>query len=228
MSKPGSVSASALNDLADGSLLDVDQFVENAISQEARAIDAIPRSNPFGAVTELIYQSCNQKRGKLITTGVGKAGEVAGKMAKTFCSTGTPAIFLHPLEAVHGDLGVVAENDVLLALSNSGQTREILELISLARKFITNMPIITMTGAADSPLAEMADEVLFTGGQDEICPLGLTPTTSTTIMSVVGDILICLQVKRNKFTKADYAVRHHGGYLGAKALYSIQNFKDGE
>ncbi len=210
----------------DAELTDADQFVEEAISAEAQAIQAIPRSNPFGPVTELIYQSCNRGNGKIITTGVGKAGEVAGKLAKTFCSTGTPAIFLHPLEAVHGDLGVIAEHDILLALSNSGQTREILELIGLTRKFISHMPIITVTGHEDAPLAEMADHALFTGGQPEICPLGLTPTTSTTVMSVIGDILVCLQLKRNRFTKADYAVRHHGGYLGAKALYAVENGED--
>ncbi len=207
----------------DAELTDADQFVEDAIMAEAQAIQAIPRNNPFGPVTELIYQTCNRGNGKIVTTGVGKAGEVASKLAKTFCSTGTPAIFLHPLEAVHGDLGVIAEHDILLALSNSGQTREILELIGLSRKFITDMPIITVTGHGDAPLAEMADYALCTGGQPEICPLGLTPTTSTTVMSVIGDILVCLQLKRNRFTKADYAVRHHGGYLGAKAIYAVEN-----
>ena len=224
MSKPGPASPAP----SDNEVLeDLDRFVDEAIRDEARAIEAIPRGNPFGPVTELIFEACNRRRGKIITTGVGKAGEVAGKLAKTFCSTGTQAVFLHPLEALHGDLGVVAENDVLLAFSNSGQTREILELITLAKKFITSMPIIVVTGNRETPLAEIADHVLDTGGQPEICPLGLTPTTSTTVMSVVGDLLICLQVKRNKFTTADYAVRHHGGYLGAKALYSIQDFKDG-
>ena len=206
----------------DVELADADQFVEEAISAEANAIQAIPRNNPFGPVTELIYQCCNRGNGKIVTAGVGKAGEVAGKLAKTFCSAGTPAIFLHPLEAVHGDLGVIAEHDVLIAFSNSGQTREILELISLARKFVSHLPIIIVTGKSDAPLVDLADHVLFTGGQPEICPLGLTPTTSTTVMSVIGDILVCLQLKRNRFTKEDYAVRHHGGYLGAKALYAVE------
>lgn len=220
--------ASPTNSMDDDlELADAAQFVEEAISAEANAIQAIPRNNPFGPVTELIYRSCGRGNGKIITSGVGKAGEVAGKLAKTFCSTGTQAVFLHPLEAVHGDLGVIAEHDVLMAFSNSGQTREILELIGLTRKFVPHMPIIIVTGKSDAPLVDLADHVLFTGGQPEICPLGLTPTTSTTVMSVIGDILVCLQLKRNRFTKEDYAVRHHGGYLGAKALYAVENGDEG-
>lgn len=138
-------------------------------------------------------------------------------IATTFCSTGIPAVNLHPAEAQHGDLGILQADDVMLLISNSGKTREIVELVDLARRLIPAIPIIVITGNADSPLAEMADATLYTGGAPEVCPLGLTPTTSTTMMTVIGDVLVVNVMKETGFTAREYALRHHGGYLGHAA-----------
>ena len=166
---------------------------------------------------ELIVEHVHRRGGKLVTSGMGKAGQIAMNIATTFSSTGIPAVNLHPSEAQHGDLGVLQPNDVMLLISNSGKTREILELVALARNLIANVPIIVITGHAQSPLAELADATLFTGGAPEVCPLGLTPTTSTTLMTVIGDILVVNVMNRTGFTPHDYALRHHGGYLGDAA-----------
>ena len=199
----------------DGNLPQTLDIVCQIIRQEAEAVSQIPLSNPYDAVTELIYDHCQRRKGKVVIFGVGKAGEIGKKLAVTFCSTGTPAVFMHPLEGLHGDLGLLQENDLLLAISNSGKTREILEIVPLARKLIANLPLICLTGSAPSPLADIADLVLCTGSVLEVCPLGLTPTTSTTVMNVIGDIIVCLQMAKIDFQKEHYALRHHGGYLGS-------------
>ncbi len=185
------------------------------VRREAEAIARIPADNPYDRATDLIHAHCAERGGKLVIAGVGKAGEVGRKLATTFCSTGTPAVFLHPLEAAHGDLGLLQRHDVLLALSNSGQTREILELIPLARRIIPDLPLIGITGQPQSPLAKLADPVLLTGLPAEVCPFGMAPTTSTTVMTVIGDVLICLQMHKVGFDRQAYAHRHHGGYLGS-------------
>jgi arabinose-5-phosphate isomerase len=148
---------------------------------------------------------------------MGKAGQIAMNIATTFSSTGTPAFFLHPSEAQHGDLGIVRDNDVMLLISNSGKTRELIELVELTRGLVPNMEFIVITGNPDSPLAAEATVCLSTGNPPEVCPLGLTPTTSTTAMTVIGDILVVGTMKKIHFTNADYAKRHHGGYLGSKS-----------
>ena len=153
----------------------------------------------------------------LITSGMGKAGQIAMNIATTFCSTGTPAYFLHPSEAQHGDLGIVRKNDVMLLISNSGKTRELLELVELTRGLVPEMQFIVITGNPDSPLAAEATICLPTGAPKEVCPLGLTPTTSTTVMTVIGDLLVVGTMKRINFGYPDYAKRHHGGYLGSKS-----------
>lgn len=145
---------------------------------------------------------------------MGKAGQIAMNMATTFSSTGTPAVTLHPSEAQHGDLGVLQPDDILLLVSNSGKTREILELVDLLHGLYADVPIIVITGNPDSPLAKRADIALFTAAAPEVCPLGLTPTTSTTMMTVIGDVLVVNVMRKIGFTRADYAKRHHGGYLG--------------
>jgi arabinose-5-phosphate isomerase len=160
---------------------------------------------------------------KLIASGMGKAGQVANNIATTFSSTGTPAVFLHPSDAQHGDLGIIQKNDVLLLVSNSGKTREIIELFSLSRILHPTIPVIVLTGNAKSALGEVADLVLETGNPDEVCPLGLTPTTSTTVMTVIGDALVVLMMEKINFTSAEYAKRHHGGYLGHKSRISEHN-----
>lgn len=184
------------------------------LHDESKAIENIPYSPDYDRAVELIIEHVHRRGGKLVTSGMGKAGQIAMNIATTFSSTGTPAVNLHPSEAQHGDLGVLQPNDVMLLVSNSGRTREILDLIELAHHLYPQIPAIVITGKADSELALKADATLFTGGAPEVCPLGLTPTTSTTMMTVIGDILVVNVMRLTGFTKADYAKRHHGGYLG--------------
>ncbi|MFW6267816.1 MAG: SIS domain-containing protein [Marinilabiliaceae bacterium] len=191
--------------------------IQTLLESEARAVSEIPVTDEFGKAVDLLYEHVHKKGGKLITSGMGKAGQIAVNMATTFSSTGTPAVFLHPSEAQHGDLGVLQENDVMLLISNSGKTREILELIDLARGLRPAVPFIVITGNKDSLLAEAASACIFTGNPPEVCALGMTPTTSTTTMTVIGDVLVVLLMKRIGFTNHDYALRHHGGYLGDKS-----------
>ena len=191
--------------------------IKEVFHQEAEAILKIPVTESFESATQLIYQQVHQKGGKLVTVGMGKAGEIANNISTTFSSTGTPAVFLHPSDAQHGDLGVIQPNDVLLLVSNSGKTREILELIELSRNLYTHLPMIAITSKADSELSITADVCLLTGDPAEVCPLGLSPTTSTTVMTVIGDALIVLQMEKIGFTNEEYAKRHHGGYLGSKS-----------
>lgn len=200
---------------------DIRQLAREIVEKEARAIESIPVTDAFTRAVEMIVERVHRRRGKLIASGMGKAGQIAMNIATTFSSTGTPAIFLHPSEAQHGDLGVMQESDIMLLISNSGKTREILELTDLARGLNPSVPFIVITGKEDSPLAQAADAVLFTGGSPEVCPLGLTPTTSTTQMTVIGDILVVGTMTAIGFTASQYALRHHGGYLGTKSR-SIQ------
>lgn len=196
--------------------------INELLSQEAKAIQNIPVDESYQKAIEIIFQQVHKKNGKLISSGMGKAGQIAQNIATTFSSTGTPAVFLHPSDAQHGDLGVIQENDVMLLISNSGKTREILEIVSLSRR-LYNLPLIVLTGNPEGDLADQADVILYTGSPKEICPLGLTPTTSTTAMTVIGDILVVLMMKKIGFTASDYAKRHHGGYLGWKSRNSIRN-----
>lgn len=191
--------------------------IKDLISREIEAIRNIPVDGAILAAVELIFEQVHQKNGKVVVSGMGKAGQIGDNIATTLSSTGTPAIFIHPAEAQHGDLGTIQKNDVVLAISNSGKTREVLELEFLAKRLHPGIKLIVLTGNEDSELATKADVSLYTGGPEEICPLGLTPTTSTTVMTVAGDILVVLLMEKIGFTKAEYAKRHHSGYLGEKA-----------
>jgi arabinose-5-phosphate isomerase len=191
--------------------------IRRVLEMEADAIRAIPLSTDYDRVVDLIYERIHGKGGKIIASGMGKAGHVANHMATTLSSTGTPALFLHPSEAQHGDLGIIRENDVLLVLSNSGKTREILELVTLTHILHKHVPVVIITGNPEGPLSLESELVLYTGNPSEVCPLGLTPTTSATAMAVIGDVLVVLMMKRIGFTSKDYASRHHGGYLGEKS-----------
>ncbi|MFV0376201.1 MAG: SIS domain-containing protein [Mangrovibacterium sp.] len=191
--------------------------VMRLINHEAESIRNIPVNDQYEKAIQLINKHVHQLNGKLVASGMGKAGQIALNIATTFSSTGTPAVFLHPSDAQHGDLGVIQPNDVLLLISNSGKTREIVELVDLADNLYANLPIIVITGNPDSELCKMADVTLFTGNPKEVCTLGLTPSTSTTTMTVIGDVLVVLMMKSIGFTNADYAKRHHGGYLGDKS-----------
>ena len=187
------------------------------LKHESEAIMNIPVSESYIKAVDLIYQKVHVEGGKVIASGMGKAGQIAENIATTFCSTGTPAVYLHPSEAQHGDLGIIRANDVVLVLSNSGKTREILELVDLTHNLYEQVPLIVITGNPDGELPKFAEVSLFTGNPKEVCPLGLSPTTSTTAMTVIGDILVVLEMKKIGFTHADYAKRHHGGYLGQKS-----------
>jgi arabinose-5-phosphate isomerase len=191
--------------------------IAGLLKQESEAIQNSPVTDSFIKAVDLIYQKVHKEGGKVIASGMGKAGQIAENIATTFSSTGTPAVFIHPSEAQHGDLGVIRENDVLLVLSNSGKTREILELVELTHNLYNNLPLIVITGNPDGELPKIAEVSIFTGNPREVCPLGLTPTTSTTTMTVIGDILVVLEMKKIGFSNADYAKRHHGGYLGQKS-----------
>lgn len=196
---------------------DIKTTMRDILAAESQAILNIPVSDAYEQAVALILDHVHQRGGKLVVAGMGKAGQIAMNIATTFASTGTPAVKLHPSEAQHGDLGVLQPNDVLLLISNSGKTREIIELIELARGLFSNIPIILITGNPDSEVAAMSDVVLSTGGAPEVCPLGLTPTTSTTLMTVIGDVLVVNTMQATGFTREDYAKRHHGGYLGTQA-----------
>jgi arabinose-5-phosphate isomerase len=197
--------------------MDVKQSMLQILRAESEAILNIPVTDDYSKAVDAIVEYVHNRGGKLVTSGMGKAGQIAMNIATTFSSTGTPAVNLHPSEAQHGDLGVLQPNDIMLLISNSGKTREIIELVELTKGLYADIPLIVITGAADSPLAEMADITLLTGGAPEVCPIGLTPTTSTTMMTVIGDVLVVNVMQRIGFSRADYAKRHHGGYLGSAA-----------
>lgn len=196
---------------------DTSTLMRSILEREADAIRNIPVMAGYDKAVDMIVEHVHHRGGKLIASGMGKAGQIAMNIATTFCSTGTPAVFLHPSEAQHGDLGIMQKNDILLLLSNSGKTNEIVELVELARALNRDIPIIVITGDSESRLAKAGDVALATGGSPEVCPLGLTPTTSTTMMTVIGDVLVVAVMKRIGFTVAEYAKRHHGGYLGHKS-----------
>ncbi len=199
--------------------------VKEIFRHEASAIEKIPVTRSFEEAINIIHLHVHKNIGKLVTSGMGKAGQIAHNIATTFSSTGTPAVFLHPSEAQHGDLGILQENDVLLVVSNSGKTREIIELIQLKNNLFPGIPVIVLTGNQNSPLVEKADCYILTGAPAEVCILGLTPTTSTTVMTVIGDALVVLMMEKIGFNAAEYAKRHHGGYLGAKSREDSNNSK---
>lgn len=191
--------------------------INELLQHEAQAVLNIPVTDAFQQAVDLIVEQVHRKKGKLVTSGMGKAGQIAMNIATTFCSTGIPSVFLHPSEAQHGDLGILQENDLLLLISNSGKTREIVELTDLAARLLPDMKRIVITGNPDSPLAQTADVCLSTGHPEEVCLLGMTPTTSTTVMTVIGDILVVETMRKTGFTIEEYSKRHHGGYLGERS-----------
>jgi len=191
--------------------------VREIFRQEAEAIKNIPINGYYDDAADAIFKRVHINNGKVITSGMGKAGQIAQSIATTLSSTGTPAIFLHPSEAQHGDLGIIQKNDILLVISNSGKTREILELLYLKSNLYSDIPVIVITSDPDSDLALKADHLLLTGNPPEVCILGLTPTTSTTVMTVIGDAIVVLLEEKIGFSRQEYAKRHHGGYLGQKS-----------
>jgi arabinose-5-phosphate isomerase len=159
---------------------------------------------------------CARAGGRIIVTGVGKSGHVGRKIAATLASTGTLAQFIHPVEASHGDLGMIASEDVILALSNSGETSELADIVAYSRRF--EIPLIAMTGSGRSTLAGAADVVLLLPPAPEACPMGLAPTTSTTMMMTLGDALALALLEHKGFSAPDFLLFHPGGRLGRRLL----------
>jgi arabinose-5-phosphate isomerase len=166
----------------------------------------------FGQAIEIIARL----KGRVIVAGIGKSGHVARKVAATLASTGTPAFYVHPAEASHGDLGMVVADDGLIALSNSGETAELADLVAHAKRF--GIPIVAVTRVPDSALARAADAVLLLPPVDEACPMGLAPTTSSTVMMALGDALAMALLERRGFSADDFHLLHPGGSLGRRLL----------
>lgn len=165
-----------------------------------------------------ILSSC---KGRVVVTGMGKSGIIGKKIAATLASTGTPALFLHPAEGVHGDLGMITKGDVLLAISNSGETEELNKILPLIKRL--DVKLISLTGGLNSTLAKASDVVLDVGVKEEACPLGLIPTASTTSALAMGDALSIALLEMRGFKEEDFAFFHPGGNLGKKLLLKVED-----
>ena len=194
---------------------------KRTLTIEARAVQALVDSlgAAFDGCCDLIL-ACN---GRVVVTGMGKSGHIGKKIAATLASTGTPAFFMHPGEASHGDLGMITANDVVIALSNSGATQEVLYLVPLIKRL--QAPMIAMTGKPDSELATAASFHLNVAVAEEACPLGLAPTSSTTATLAMGDALAVALLEARGFTAEDFAFSHPGGALGRKLLLKVADLK---
>ncbi len=184
------------------------------LSIEARAIQGLLKhlNRSFEKAVEILAQA----KGRVIVTGMGKAGFIARKIAATMASTGTPSLYVHPAEAVHGDLGMITKEDVMLAISQSGETEEIVRLVSMVKK--TGVPLIALTSNTQSALAKYADIILNLGVTREACPLNLAPSASTTAALALGDALALSLLKEKGFKSEDFAMLHPAGSLGRKLL----------
>jgi len=182
------------------------------IEADALAESARRLGPGFERAVEIIF-AC---RGRVVVTGMGKSGQICRKIAATMASTGTSSFFLHPAEASHGDLGMLARGDVCLAISNSGTTRELVALLPSIKRM--SVPLVAITGGKQSPLAETADVVLDSEVAEEACPLGLAPTASTTVQLAIGDALAVAVLERRGFSSEDFAQLHPGGALGRRLL----------
>lgn len=193
--------------------MSVTDRIRAILDAEAAAIRSIAVDASFERALELMRGAT----GKVVTVGMGKAGFVARRFAATLASTATPAVYIHPSEAAHGDLGLIAEGDCLIAFSTSGKTREVLECVDMARHVNQSGGVIAITSHPDSALRERATVTLDMGVIEEPCPLGLTPSASIAAMSAIADALTLTLMEQKGVTREDYGVRHHGGYLGRKA-----------
>ncbi len=186
---------------------------------EAKAISTLASKLDvrFTQACELILQC----KGRVIVTGIGKSGHIGNKIAATFASTGTPAFFVHPSEASHGDLGMITANDIVIAISNSGETPELLTILPIIKRM--NIGLISMTGKAESSIAHQADVNLDINIEREACPLGLAPTASTTASLALGDALAVALLKARNFNEQDFARSHPGGALGKRLLLYVED-----
>lgn len=186
---------------------------------EARAIAGLidRLDHRFAEAVELLYGCA----GKVVVTGMGKSGLIGQKIAATLASTGTPAFFLHPAEGIHGDLGMLARRDALLAISNSGETEEVLKLLPFVKRL--NIPVIAFTGRAQSTLAKNSEVVLDVSVGEEACPMGLAPTASTTATLAMGDALAIALLQKRGLKEEDFAQFHPGGTLGRRLLLKVRD-----
>lgn len=195
------------------------EIARKVLQTEADAVaDLIDRLNSdFERAVDLIYRS----KGRVVVTGMGKSGIIGKKIAATLASTGTPAFFMHPAEATHGDLGMVTAEDVIIAISNSGETKELVELIPFLKRF--NVGLISMTGNLNSTLSKASGVTLDVSVKEEACPLGVVPTASTTAALAMGDaVAVALLIKRG-YKEEDFAVLHPGGSLGKKLFIKVKD-----
>ena len=182
------------------------------IDSEIKAIEELKHSLDADSLTQALDFMQNSK-GRIIITGMGKSGHIGKKIAASLASTGTPSFFVHPAEASHGDLGMITEDDVVIAISNSGESRELIDILNYCKRF--GITLIAITKNPQSSLAKAGDVVLVLPNNGEACPLGLAPTSSTTATLVLGDILTIGMLERKGFSKEDFNDRHPGGKLGA-------------
>lgn len=192
--------------------MDVKQRLADILAAEAAAISAVRVTPAF----EKAVIALRDSTGKVLTTGMGKAGHVARKFASTLCSTGTPAFYVHPGDAAHGDLGSIGAQDCLVAFSTSGKTREVLEMLTLGRH-VGLHTVIGVTSHPDSELRLLSDIVLDMGMISEPCPHGLTPSASIAVMLAISDAIAITLMELKGFSRTDFGLRHHGGYLGTMA-----------
>jgi arabinose-5-phosphate isomerase len=207
---------------------DLTDTVARTIETELRGLQAMQAALPLGLNDAFLQtaQMIEESGGSVIVTGMGKSGLIGRKIAGTLASTGTPSHFVHPAEASHGDLGMIGERDVVLALSWSGETPELADIVSYTRRF--DVKLIAITAHAESALGRAADLRLLMPISEEACPNGLAPTTSTTMQLVAGDALAILLLERRGFTASDFQRFHPGGKLGAKLLTVGQLMHRGE
>lgn len=202
--------------------MEVSLMIEQAkqvLRIEAAAIESLIShiDEQFTKAVHMILEG----KGRVIVTGMGKPGHIGQKITATLLSTGTPSFFLHPAEGIHGDLGMVTKEDIVLAISNSGETAEIINILAPIRRI--GAKIIAICGRKESTLGQNADVFLYAGVEKEACPLGLAPTTSTTVELALGDALAVVLMSARKFTPEDFAVFHPGGALGRKLLLKVED-----
>ncbi len=232
--RSGGASGSQGSSMSEPVLTDIQELAEDAraaiasgrrvVEAEARALAELARhiGPSFAEAVERIAATA----GRVIVTGMGKSGHVARKIAATLASTGTPALYVHPAEASHGDLGMITSDDLVLALSNSGETAELRDITLYTRRF--RIPLVAVVGRRRSTLAENADLALVLPEVEEACPLGLAPTTSTTLMLALGDALAVALLERKGFSPRQFAEFHPGGRLGARLVRVDQLMRRGE
>ena len=199
--------------------IDVLSLGREVLNIESQALISLLNSldQSFEQAVDILFKC----EGKVVVVGLGKSGQIGKKIAATFASTGTPSFFLHASEGIHGDLGMVGDEDVVLALSYSGETDEVLKVLSIIKR--KNLPIISITGKSLSTLAKVSEVALALNIDKEACPLGLAPTTSTTATLALGDALAVCLLKKRGFNEEDFAFLHPGGSLGKKLLLKIED-----